>query len=157
RRLRGDRQPRERRQRRRRAAARVRRRPGAGAPRGRTRRPPRQRALRRGHGRRAGRAADRWRSRRRPEAGGERAVSGERPLRVLFVSEGVLGHRTLIAQLEAALGRNPRVEAQFATVPEPGRLARLLLRRWRRIGDADLYELRWRLRWSWQARRLLRR
>jgi glycosyltransferase involved in cell wall biosynthesis len=84
-------------------------------------------------------------------------VSAAAPLRVLFVGEGVLGHRTMAAQMEATLARNPAVEASFATVPPPSRLARLLLRRWRRIGDADLYELRWRLRWSWQARRLLKR
>lgn len=84
-------------------------------------------------------------------------MSGAEPLRVLFVGEGVLGHRTLAKQLQDTLATNPAVEARFATVPPPGRLARLLLRRWRRAGDADLYELRWRLRWSWQARRLLRR
>lgn len=84
-------------------------------------------------------------------------MSDSRPLRVLFVGEGVLGHRTMAAQLEAILTNDPTVEARFVTVPPPGRLARLWLRRWRRIGDADLYELRWRLRWSWQARRLLKR
>lgn len=84
-------------------------------------------------------------------------MSGAQPLRVLFVGEGVLGHRTLATQLQDTLATNPAVEARFATVPPPGRLARLLLRRWRRAGDADLYELRWRLRWSWQARRLLKR
>jgi glycosyltransferase involved in cell wall biosynthesis len=84
-------------------------------------------------------------------------VSESGPLRVLFVGEGVLGHRTLVAQLQDALAADPHVEARFVTVPPPGRLARLLLRRWRRVGDADLYELRWRLRWSWQVRRLLKR
>lgn len=84
-------------------------------------------------------------------------MSEAEPLRVLFVGEGVLGHRTLATQLQEALATNPAVEARFVTVPPPGRLARLLLRRWRRAGDADLYELRWRLRWSWQARRLLKR
>ncbi len=84
-------------------------------------------------------------------------MSGAEPLRVLFVGEGVLGHRTLATQLRDTLATNPAVEARFATVPPPGRLARLLLRRWPRAGDADLYELRWRLRWSWQARRLLKR
>jgi glycosyltransferase involved in cell wall biosynthesis len=79
------------------------------------------------------------------------------PLRVLFLDEGVLGHRTLTAQLRASLEVRPEVEARFETVPPPGRLGRLLLRRWRRLGDADLFELRWRLRWSWRARRLLKR
>jgi glycosyltransferase involved in cell wall biosynthesis len=79
------------------------------------------------------------------------------PLRVLFVDEGVLGHRTLTAQLRAAVDGNPEVDARFETVPPPGRLGRLLLRRSRRLGDGDLFELRWRLRWSRQVRRLLRR
>jgi glycosyltransferase involved in cell wall biosynthesis len=76
---------------------------------------------------------------------------------VLFVGEGVLGHRTQAAQLQAALAENPAVDATFVTVPPPSRLGGLMLRRWRRIGDGDLYGLRWRLRWSWQARRLLKR
>jgi glycosyltransferase involved in cell wall biosynthesis len=79
------------------------------------------------------------------------------PLRVLFLDEGVLGHRTLTAQLRSALADDPAVEATFATVPPPNRLERLLLRRWRRAGDADLFALRWRLRWSWRARRILKR
>lgn len=79
------------------------------------------------------------------------------PLRILFLDEGVLGHRTLTAQLRATLAGNPAVEPTFATVPPPSRLERLLLRRWRRAGDADLFALRWRLRWSWRARRILKR
>jgi glycosyltransferase involved in cell wall biosynthesis len=82
-------------------------------------------------------------------------VSG--PLRVLFLDEGVLGHRTLTAQLRSALADDPAVEATFATVPPPNRVERMLLRRWRRAGDADLFALRWRLRWSWRARRILKR
>jgi glycosyltransferase involved in cell wall biosynthesis len=84
-------------------------------------------------------------------------VDEPRPLRVLFVGEGVLGHRTQAVQLQAALADNPAVDAKFVTVPPLGRLGRVMLRRWRRIGDGDLYGLRWRLRWSWQARRLLKR
>lgn len=79
------------------------------------------------------------------------------PLRLLVVDEGVLGHRTMKRQLEAALRGMPEVEARMVTVPPPGRLGRLFLRRARRLGDGDLHGLRWRLRWSWQARRLLRR
>lgn len=84
-------------------------------------------------------------------------MAGKGPLRVLFVGEGVLGHRTQAAQLQAALEGNPAVDATFVTVPPPSRLGALMLRRWRRVGDGDLYGLRWRLRWSWQARRLLER
>lgn len=78
-------------------------------------------------------------------------------LRVLFLDEGVLGHRTLTAQLQATLADNAAVETTFATVPPPNRLERLFLRRWKRIGDADMFALRWRLRWSWRVRRLLKR
>lgn len=84
-------------------------------------------------------------------------MSEGRPLRLLVLDEGVLGHRTMTAQLRDALADHPAVDARFEIVPPPGRLGRLLLRRWRRIGDADLHMLRWRLRWSWQARRLLKR
>jgi glycosyltransferase involved in cell wall biosynthesis len=79
------------------------------------------------------------------------------PLRVLFLDEGVLGHRTLKHQLGAALDALPGVEARMVTVPPPSRFGRLLLRRLPRLGDADLLGLRWRLRWSWQVRRLLKR
>jgi len=81
----------------------------------------------------------------------------ERPLRLLVIDEGVLGHRTLKAQLEAALATLPGVEATMATVPPPGRLGRLFTRNWIRGSDADLQALRWRLRWSWQGRKLLKR
>jgi glycosyltransferase involved in cell wall biosynthesis len=78
-------------------------------------------------------------------------------LRLLVVDEGVLGHRTMKRQLGAALEAVPGVEARLVTVPPPSRLGRLLLRRLPQLGDADLFGLRWRLRWSWQARRLLKR
>jgi glycosyltransferase involved in cell wall biosynthesis len=81
-------------------------------------------------------------------------VSAE--LRLLVVDEGVLGGRTLMGQLRAALPAQPGVEATFVTIPPPTRLERLLLRRVGLLGDLDLFSLRWRLRWSWQARRLLR-
>lgn len=80
-----------------------------------------------------------------------------RPLRLLVIDEGVLGHRTLKAQLEAVLETLPGVEATMATVPPPGRLGRLFTRKWIPGSDADLQALRWRLRWSWQTRRLLKR
>jgi glycosyltransferase involved in cell wall biosynthesis len=80
-----------------------------------------------------------------------------RPLRLLVIDEGVLGHRTLKVQLEEALEALPGVEATLATVSPPGRLGRLFTRKWIRGSDADLQALRWRLRWSWQTRRLLKR
>lgn len=87
----------------------------------------------------------------------ETASEEPRPLRLLVIDEGVLGHSTLKGQLEAALETLPGVEATMATVPPPGRLGRLFTRKWIRGSDADLQALRWRLRWSWQARRLLKR
>ena len=94
----------------------------------------------------------------RAQPGVPRTGSDEpRPLRLLVVDEGVLGHRTLKAQLEAVLETLPGVEATMATVPPPGRLGRLFTRKWIRGSDADLQALRWRLRWSWQGRRLLKR
>jgi starch synthase len=78
-------------------------------------------------------------------------------LRLLVIDEGVLGGRTLMAQLRGALAAEPDVRATFETVPPPSRRERLLLRRVGFLGDLDLYSLRWRLRWSWQARRILRR
>jgi glycosyltransferase involved in cell wall biosynthesis len=84
-------------------------------------------------------------------------VTAASPLRVLFLDEGILGGRTLMAQLRDALDAHPEVEARFIEVPAANRLERLLLRRSRRLGDADLHTLRWRLRWSWRARRILKR
>lgn|GEM_PF-544246 len=94
----------------------------------------------------------------RPQQGVANVGSDEpRPLRLLVIDEGVLGHRTLKAQLEAVLETLPGVEATMATVPPPRRLGRLFVRKWIRGSDADLQALRWRLRWSWQTRRLLKR
>jgi len=81
----------------------------------------------------------------------------ERPLRLLVVDEGVLGHRTLKTQLEETLTALPGVEATMATVPPPSRLGRLFVRKWTRGSDLDMHALRWRLRWSWQGRRILKR
>jgi glycosyltransferase involved in cell wall biosynthesis len=78
-----------------------------------------------------------------------------RPLRVLVVSEGVLGHASVLGQLRGALDARDDVEARYATVPEPGRPGRVLLRRSELLGELDLFTLRWRLRWSWYTRRLL--
>lgn len=84
-------------------------------------------------------------------------MSEPRPLRLLVLDEGVLGHRTLKRQLGADLEGAPNLEVRMVTVPPPSRLGRLLLRHSRRLGEADMLMLRWRLRWSWQARRLLKR
>jgi glycosyltransferase involved in cell wall biosynthesis len=82
-------------------------------------------------------------------------VSAPRPLRLLVVNEGVLGHTSALSQLTGRLEERPDFEVTLATVPPPGRVAARLLLRPRRLGDADLHLLRWRLRWSWETRRLL--
>ena len=83
-------------------------------------------------------------------------MTGAGPLRVLVVSEGVLGHRSVLHQLRRELDSRDDVEARYASVAEPGRPGRVLLRRSKTLGELDLFMLRWRLRWSWHARRLLR-
>jgi glycosyltransferase involved in cell wall biosynthesis len=82
-------------------------------------------------------------------------VSAGRPLRVLVVNEGVLGHTSALSQLTGRLAERPDLEVIVAAVPRPGRVAGRLVARWQRLGDADLHLLRWRLRWSWETRRLL--
>ncbi len=77
-------------------------------------------------------------------------------LRAAVLSEGVHGHRALQDQLERLLGERTDIAPRFATVPAPGRLGGALLRRVEWLGDLDLQPLRWRLRWSFAARRLAR-
>lgn len=83
-------------------------------------------------------------------------MSAGRPLRLLVVNEGVLGHASGLGQLTASLAQRPDLEVTATTVPPPaGPVGRRLVARSRRLGDADLHLLRWRLRWSWETRRLL--
>lgn len=82
-------------------------------------------------------------------------MSAPTPLTVLVVNEGVLGHTSALSQLTGRLEERSDFELIHATVTPPTRVGRRLLARWRRLGDADLHLLRWRLRWSWEARRLL--
>lgn len=49
-----------------------------------------------------------------------------RPLRVLFVNEGIGGHNTVHATLRAAFARRADVVAEFLDVPDPGPLGRFL-------------------------------
>ena len=79
------------------------------------------------------------------------------PLRVLFVNEDVLGHRVFARRLRRLLQEHEEVSAWFAVVPGPRRVEAVLLRRVPGLGSLDLQPLRWRLRWSWWARRIVRR
>lgn len=82
-------------------------------------------------------------------------TSARTPLRVLVVNEGVLGHISGMAQLMGRLAERRDIEVKLLTVPPVGRVAGKLVTGSRRLGDIDLHLLRWRLRWSWEARRLL--
>ena len=86
-------------------------------------------------------------------------MSAQPPLRALFVDEGVLGGRTLMKQLQTVLAEIEGIEPTFVTVPPPKSGLSgcccpppALPRRY-----ADFGSLRWRLRWSWRARRLLKK
>jgi glycosyltransferase involved in cell wall biosynthesis len=79
------------------------------------------------------------------------------PLRVAVVNEAVHGHRTTQVRLERLFAERPDVEASFDAVPEPNRLERLMLWHLKRLGSLDLHPLRWRLRYSIRARRIVRR
>jgi len=79
------------------------------------------------------------------------------PLRVAVVNEAVHGHRAVQVRLEQQFAERPDVEATFDAIPAPNRLERLLLRRFPRLGSLDLQPLRWRLRYSIRARRIVRR
>ena len=75
--------------------------------------------------------------------------------RTLLVDEGVLGHRTFAAILRDGLAAETGREPVTLTVPQPERPGRVFLRRPGALRNADLFDLRWRLRWSLQARGLL--
>ena len=69
----------------------------------------------------------------------------------------MLGHRTVHAHLQSFVGGRTDVRAWFETVPHPGRLGFRAVKPYAGLGSLDLFELRWRLRWSAVARRIVRR
>jgi glycosyltransferase involved in cell wall biosynthesis len=73
------------------------------------------------------------------------------------VNEAVHGHRTTQVRLEKLFAERADIEATFDTVPAPGRLERFIVRHFRWLGSLDLQPLRWRLRYSIRARRIIRR
>lgn len=77
------------------------------------------------------------------------------PTRAVFLTEGVLSHGALQARLERFATARRDLRPSFAAVPPPTSREARLVRRFDRIGDLDLQPLRWRLRWSHRARRLL--
>ena len=77
-------------------------------------------------------------------------------MRLLFVSEGVHSHGPLQERLVAEARRRPGMTAASASVRHPGRLGFQLVRPIGFLGGLDLQPLRWRLRWSLAARRIVR-
>jgi glycosyltransferase involved in cell wall biosynthesis len=67
----------------------------------------------------------------------------------------VLGHRTVHAHLQSFVGARPDVRSWFATVRHPGRIGFWAVKPYPALGSLDLFELRWRLRWSAAARRIV--
>ncbi len=82
-----------------------------------------------------------------------------RPLRALFVDEGIGGHRTVRAGLQRALAERDDVDAEFLVVPDPGLLGKVLRRPVPGLGrlDLDLQPLRAQLVRSAWLRRALER
>jgi glycosyltransferase involved in cell wall biosynthesis len=76
-------------------------------------------------------------------------------MRVLLVGEGDLSHGALLQRLRSGLQAHDGVEVAVAAVPDPTGPEAQLVRRLPRLGELDLQPLRWRLRYSWRARRLL--
>ena len=85
------------------------------------------------------------------------AIAASRPLGAGFIGEGVLGHRTVQAQLERLVGSRDDVVPWFETVGRPGRFGSLFVRPFDALAGLDFHAVRWRLRWSFAARALLRR
>jgi len=77
-------------------------------------------------------------------------------LHVLLVGEGDLSHGAFVRRIADGLGRREGVTTETHVIDAPrGRWARLIAPV-PRLGDLDLQPLRWRLRYSWHARRALR-
>src|SRR5688500_4448023 len=82
--------------------------------------------------------------------------TGHHRPRVLVVGEDDLSHGSLARRLGASLADHG-VDVDVRLVPEPRRVEARLIVVVRRLGSYDLQPLRWKLRYSAQARRLLRR
>jgi hypothetical protein len=78
-------------------------------------------------------------------------------MRALLVGEGDLSHGALVRRLGSGLASLPGVEARVEVIEEPGWPERALITRVPGLGHLDVQPLRWQLRYSVHARRLLRR
>jgi glycosyltransferase involved in cell wall biosynthesis len=59
------------------------------------------------------------------------------------------------AHLESFVSQRSDVRSWFETVPHPGRIGFRAVKQYPQLGSLDLFELRWRLRWSALARRIV--
>lgn len=76
--------------------------------------------------------------------------------RIVLVGEGDLSHGSFLRRTADALGQREGVNAEARIVEAPGSaVGWRLIAPIARLGDFDLQPLRWRLRYSWCARRLL--
>jgi glycosyltransferase involved in cell wall biosynthesis len=76
-------------------------------------------------------------------------------MRVLLVGEGDLSHGSFLRRTAEALGEREGVTAEARVVEAPRGVRARLIAPVPRLGDLDLQPLRWRLRYSWHARREL--
>jgi glycosyltransferase involved in cell wall biosynthesis len=76
-------------------------------------------------------------------------------MRVLLVGEGDLSHGSFLRRTAEALGKRDGVHAEVRIVEAPQGVRARLIAPVPRLGDLDLQPLRWRLRYSWHARRML--
>jgi glycosyltransferase involved in cell wall biosynthesis len=82
----------------------------------------------------------------------------ERALRVLLVGEGDLSHGSFLRRVADGLARSGagEVTTDVRIVEAPRGVEARLIASVPHLGDLDLQPLRWRLRYSWRARQLLR-
>jgi glycosyltransferase involved in cell wall biosynthesis len=77
-------------------------------------------------------------------------------LHVLLVGEGDLSHGGFVRRIAEGLGRRAGVTTETHVVDDPhSTLGWRLIGPVPRLGDLDLQPLRWRLRYSWHARRAM--
>lgn len=77
-------------------------------------------------------------------------------LHVLLVGEGDLSHGAFVRRIADGLGRREGVTTETRVIDAPhSALGWRLISPVPRLGDLDLQPLRWRLRYSWHARRAL--
>jgi len=77
-------------------------------------------------------------------------------LHVLLVGEGDLSHGAFLRRIAEGLARRENVTAETHVIDAPRGRRKRMIAPVPRLGELDLQPLRWRLRYSWHARRALR-